>query len=82
MFVREPRRDTQVAAEHEVVVLGGGARRHRGGQSAARVSGACFAMGQAAGSAAHLALKLGVALPDLDTGELQTHLLQNGAWLG
>jgi len=39
-------------------------------------------MGQAAGSAAHRALKFGVAPPDLGTGELQTHLLQNGAWLG
>jgi hypothetical protein len=39
-------------------------------------------VGQAAGSAAHLALKLGVAPADLDFGNLQTHLLQNGAWLG
>jgi len=53
-----------------------------GGQSAARVSGACFVMGQAAGSAAHVALALGVAPPDVDIGELQTHLMQNGAWLG
>jgi hypothetical protein len=65
-----------------LLVAGRCASMTHGGQSAARVSGACFAMGQAAGSAAHLALKLGVALPDLDTGELQTHLLQNGAWLG
>jgi hypothetical protein len=39
-------------------------------------------MGQAAGTAAHLAITMGVALPDVDTGELQTHLMQNGAWLG
>jgi hypothetical protein len=65
-----------------LLVAGRCASMTHGGQSAARVSGACFAMGQAAGSAAHLALKLGVALPELDTGELQTHLLQNGAWLG
>jgi hypothetical protein len=65
-----------------LLVAGRCASMTHGGQSAARVSGACFAMGQAAGSAAHLALKLDVAPPDLDVGELQTHLLQNGAWLG
>jgi hypothetical protein len=39
-------------------------------------------MGQAAGSAAHLAITMGVAPLDIDTGELHTHLMQNGAWLG
>jgi hypothetical protein len=29
-----------------------------------------------------LALKFGVAPADLEIGELQAHLLQNGAWLG
>ena len=65
-----------------LLVAGRCASMTHGGQSAARVSGACFVMGQAAGSAAHLALQSGVALPDVDTGELQTHLMQNGAWLG
>src|ERR671935_1319344 len=65
-----------------LLVAGRCASMTHGGQSAARVSGACFAMGQAAGSAAHLALKFGVAPPDVDIGELQTHLMQNGAWLG
>jgi hypothetical protein len=65
-----------------MLVAGRCASMTHGGQSAARVSGACFAMGEAAGSAAHLALKFGVALPDLDVGELQTHLMQNGVWLG
>jgi len=65
-----------------LLVAGRCASMTHGGQSAARVSGACFVMGQAAGSAAHLALQSGVALPDIDTGELQTHLMQNGAWLG
>jgi len=66
----------------DLLLAGRCASMTHGGQSAARVSGACFAMGQAAGSAAHLALKFGVAVPDLDVGELQTHLMQNGAWLG
>src|SRR5437762_6301293 len=65
-----------------LLVAGRCASMTHGRQSAARVSGACFAIGQAAGSAAHLALKFGVAPPDLEVGELQTHLLQNGAWLG
>ncbi|HYL24500.1 MAG TPA: FAD-dependent oxidoreductase [Burkholderiales bacterium] len=65
-----------------LLVAGRCASMTHGGQSAARVSGACVAMGQAAGSAAHLALELGVALSDLDARELQTQLLQNGAWLG
>ena len=65
-----------------LLVAGRCASMTHGGQSAARVSGACFVMGQAAGSAAHLALKSGVAPPDVDIGELQNHLMQNGAWLG
>jgi len=65
-----------------LLVAGRCASMTHGGQSAARVSGACFVMGQAAGSAAHVALALGVAPPDVDIGELQTHLMQNGAWLG
>src|SRR3954469_14157153 len=65
-----------------LLVAGRCASMTHGGQSAARVSGACFVMGQAAGSAAHLAIKTGVPPPDVDTGELQTHLMQNGAWLG
>jgi hypothetical protein len=52
------------------------------GQSAARVSGACFAMGQAAGVAAALALRAGVALHDLDTAALQRALEHDGAFLG
>jgi hypothetical protein len=65
-----------------LLVAGRCASMTHGGQSAARVSGACFAMGQAAGSAAHLAITLGLPPPDVDIAELQTHLMQNGAWLG
>src|SRR3954463_2400075 len=65
-----------------LLVAGRCASMTHGGQSAARVSGACFVMGQAAGSAAHLAITMGVAPLDIDTGELHTHLMQNGAWLG
>ena len=51
-------------------------------QSAARVSGACFVMGQAAGTAAHLALGRGQPLAVLDVAALQARLERNGAWLG
>src|SRR5690606_30476593 len=52
------------------------------GQSAARVTGPCFAMGQAAGTAAALALQAGVAPRRLDVARLQDALEQDGAYLG
>jgi hypothetical protein len=51
-------------------------------QSAARVTGACFVMGQAVGSAADLALKDGCTAADVDITALQSQLEQNGAYLG
>jgi len=52
------------------------------GQSAARVSGGCFVMGEAAGTAAHLAIAAGVAPADVDVAELQRALETAGAYLG
>ena len=52
------------------------------GQSAARVSGACFVMGEAAGSAAAMALASRTAPRQLDIAALQSALTHNGAWLG
>ncbi|TFZ00559.1 FAD-dependent oxidoreductase [Ramlibacter henchirensis] len=51
-------------------------------QSAARVTGACFVMGQAAGCAAALSLRGATAAADVDTAELQSRLEAQGAWLG
>ncbi|MBC7602064.1 MAG: FAD-dependent oxidoreductase, partial [Ramlibacter sp.] len=51
-------------------------------QSAARVTGACFVMGQAAGTAAHLALSAECAAADIDVAALQAHLETEGAYLG
>jgi hypothetical protein len=51
-------------------------------QSAARVTGACFVMGEAAGAAAHLALASGCSADAVDTGALQARLEAQGAWLG
>jgi hypothetical protein len=51
-------------------------------QSAARVTGACFVMGQAAGTAAHLACDAGCNAADVDIAALQTRLERDGAYLG
>jgi hypothetical protein len=63
-------------------VAGRCASMTHGGQSAARVSGACFAMGQAAGPAAHLALKNATAVRDVQAESLQQALEGDGAFLG
>ena len=52
------------------------------GQSSARVSGPCFAMGQAAGTAAHLALSAGVKPKEVDVAALQRRLESDGVYLG
>jgi hypothetical protein len=65
-----------------VLVAGRCASMTHGGQSAARVSGPCFVMGQAAGSAAHLALRSQCKPGNLDVRQLQEHLKSEGAWLG
>jgi hypothetical protein len=52
------------------------------GQSAARVSGACFAMGEAAGSAAALALSGNTKPRDIAVATLQRALRQQGAFIG
>jgi len=65
-----------------LMVAGRCASMTHDGQSAARVSGACFAMGEAAGTAAALALD-GNALPrELAGDKLQDRLKQQGAFLG
>jgi hypothetical protein len=54
-------------------------------QSAARVTGACFVMGQAVGVAADLALKAsasGMAASQVNVAALQTRLEAEGAYLG
>jgi hypothetical protein len=65
-----------------VLVAGRCASMTHGGQSAARVSGPCFAMGQAAGTAAHLALDAGCAVRAVDVAQLQKKLETEGVFLG
>lgn len=52
------------------------------GQSAARVSGGCFVMGQAAGTAAHLSLADNCASADIPVEKLQDTLTADGVYLG
>ena len=64
-----------------LLVAGRCASMTHGGQSAARVSGACFAMGQAAGAAAALAIGAGCAPRALPVAGLQARLMADGAFL-
>jgi hypothetical protein len=52
------------------------------GQSAARVSGGCFVMGQAAGTAAHLSLASNGVSADIPVEKLQETLARDGVYLG
>jgi hypothetical protein len=63
-------------------VVGRCASMSHEGQSSARVSGPCFIMGQAAGTAADLALADGVPPRRVDVAKLQARLETDGANLG
>ena len=76
-----PKRET-AGGVLNLLVAGRCASMTHEGHSAARVSGACFAMGQAAGTAAALALKRGVSPHELPPVELQQALEADGAFLG
>jgi hypothetical protein len=65
-----------------LLVAGRCASMTHDGQSSARVSGPCFVMGQAAGTAAHLALQSGQPPRQIDVQALQEKLEQDGAYLG
>ena len=65
-----------------LLVAGRCASMTHDGQSAARVSGACFAMGEAAGTAAALALGGNTIPRDIAVNKLQLELRKQGAFLG
>jgi FAD dependent oxidoreductase len=65
-----------------LLVAGRCASMTHDGQSAARVSGACFAMGEAAGTAASLALSGNTIPRDIAVEKLQQTLKQQGAFIG
>ncbi|HSN20204.1 MAG TPA: FAD-dependent oxidoreductase [Usitatibacter sp.] len=76
-----PRGSTANGASN-LLVAGRCASMTHEGQSAARVSGACFAMGQAAGTAAALALAESQRPAGLSVAALQLALERDGAFLG
>lgn len=89
VFQRSPRGFNQLPyrmlvplGTENLLVAGRCASMTHRGQSAARVSGACFAMGQAAGTAAHLALGGGAGVRALESRQLRRALEAEGAWLG
>lgn len=65
-----------------LLVAGRCASMTQAGQSAARVSGGCFVMGQAAGAAAAMALAQQLKPRALDARSLQAQLAREGAYLG
>jgi hypothetical protein len=67
---------------HNLYVIGRCASMTHGAQSAARVTGPCFAMGEAAGTAAGLALSAGVGCGAVEAAVLQEHPVRTGAYLG
>ena len=76
-----PRRRTAGGADN-LLVAGRCASMTHDGQSAARVSGACFVMGQAAGTAAAMAVRSNASPHDIDVKRLQGLLREQGAFLG
>jgi len=73
----------QVAgAAHNVLVAGRCAGMTHEGQSAARMCGSCFVMGEAAGVTAALALRAGVAPAQVSVPQLQDQLQRQGVFLG
>ncbi|HET6829528.1 MAG TPA: FAD-dependent oxidoreductase [Ramlibacter sp.] len=81
-FNHLPYRMTVPAGLENVWVAGRCASMSHEAQSAARVTGACFVMGQAAGTAADLALRAGTNAARVDVTELQSRLERGGAYLG
>jgi hypothetical protein len=76
-----PRRTAQKQVSN-LLIAGRCASMTHDGQSAARVTGACFVMGEAAGTAAAIALRHKVSVYDLEISELQQALTQQGVFIG
>jgi hypothetical protein len=81
-FNHLPYRMTLPEGLDNVWVAGRCASMSHEAQSAARVTGACFVMGQAVGTAADLALKDDATAQAVDVAVLQQRLEDNGAYLG
>jgi hypothetical protein len=81
-FNQLPYRMTVPQGLDNVWVAGRCASMSHEAQSAARVTGACFVMGEAVGVAADLALNAKATAADIDIAALQARLEDNGAYLG
>jgi len=81
-FNQLPYRMTVTPSHDNLWVAGRCASMTHEAQSAARVTGACFVMGQATGTAAHFALREGVPASHVDVRDLQSRLAAEGAFLG
>lgn len=81
-FNHLPYRMLTPPAVDNLLVAGRCASMTHEGQSAARVSGGCFVMGEAAGTAAHLSLAGNAACADIAIDTLQETLERGGAYLG
>jgi hypothetical protein len=81
-FNELPYRMLVPAGIDNLLVAGRCASMTHDGQSAARVSGACFAMGEAVGTAAALALGGNMIPRDIAVEKLQQQLKQQGAFIG
>jgi FAD dependent oxidoreductase len=81
-FNEMPYRMLVPAGVDNLLVAGRCASMTHDGQSAARVSGACFAMGEAAGAAAALALSGNTIPRDIAVEKLQQQLKAQGAFIG
>src|SRR5436305_2495692 len=81
-FNELPYRMLTPLAVDNLLVAGRCASMTHEGQSAARVSGACFAMGEAAGLAAALALAGNTIPREITVDMLQNELKQQGAFIG
>lgn len=81
-FNELPYRMLVPAGLDNLLVAGRCASMTHDGQSAARVSGACFVMGEAAGTAAALALGGNTIPRDIPVETLQQQLREQGAFIG
>ena len=81
-FNQLPYRMIVPARVDNLLVVGRCASMTQGGQSSGRVTGPCFVMGQAAGTAAALALAGGTSAAAVDVSALQARLTADGAYLG
>jgi glycine/D-amino acid oxidase-like deaminating enzyme len=81
-FNQLPYRMLVPRGSRNLLVAGRCASMSHEGQSAARVSGGCFVMGQAAGTAAHLAIAQNADCGDIAVTTLQDTLERDGAYLG